>query len=173
MPQLEVHIKLQYTAPIIIALKRSRLWPLHLRSATTLTRVGSGNREYVPRVDTPTNGPAIPKLSAQHKGDILGLRPGEIGVVRVSFRPYGERYEYEMFKDRGVERYGMMFPIGMQVSEPGEEYGIGIGEVAEHAYMLGNLEEIVSETAGGGDWKAAEGSLDVVPGMRCRFRVED
>jgi hypothetical protein len=171
-PQLEVHLNLQYSQPIIIALKHSRLWPLHLQSALTLDHASSGRPEYLPRVDGPTSGPPIPRLTQKHKDDFLGLRPGETSVVQVSFRPYNEPYDYQKFKDKGIERYRMLFPIGMQFLKPGEEYEIGGLQVQNHAYMIGDLEEIVAEATDGVEWKSAEGSLEIVAGERCRFRVE-
>ena len=172
VPQLEMHIKLQYSQPIIIALKRSRLWPLHLQSAIVLTHASSGRQEYVPSVDAPIRSPPIPRLAQEHKDEFLSLRPGETSVVRVSFRPYGEPYDYEKLKDKGAERYRMIFPIGMQFLKIEEEYKIGVGQVLNHAYMLGDLEGIVAETAEGSEWNPAEGTLDIVAGEKCRFCVE-
>lgn len=92
--------------------------------------------------------------------------------MQVSFRPYDERFEYEKVKDKGVEKYRMLFPIGMQFLTPGEEYEIGVGQVEDHAYMVGDLEAILAEAADGAEWKSADGSLEIVAGERCRFRVE-
>lgn len=171
-PQLEMQITFQYSRPIIIALKQSRLWPLHLRSALTLNHASSGRYEYVPRVDAPTNGPPTPRLTKEHKENFLGLQPGEKSVVKVSFRPYDEPYDYESVKDKGIDKYRMLWPIGMQFLKPGEEYEVGVGQVQNHAYMIGDLEEIVAEAAGGAEWKSAEGSLEIIAGEKCRFRVE-
>ena len=62
-PQLEMHMTLRYSQPIIVALKQSRLWPLHLRSALTLNHANSGRYEYISGVDAPTNGPLIVRLT--------------------------------------------------------------------------------------------------------------
>ena len=163
---------LQYSQPIIIALKQSRLWPLHLRSALTLDHASSDRYEYVPRVDAPTNGPPIPRLTQEHKKSFLSLRPGEKSVVQVSFRPYEEPYDYERVKDKGINKYRMVWPIGMQFLKLGEEYEVGVGQVQSHAYIIGDLEETVAESAGGAEWKPAEGSLEIIAVQKCRFRVE-
>ncbi len=93
-PQLEIQMTLQHSLPIIIALKQRRLWPLHLQSAIILTHTSSGRQEYVSRVDAPTNVPPIPRLTQGHNDDFVTLQPGEESVVRVSFRPYDEPYDY-------------------------------------------------------------------------------
>ena len=92
-PQLEVRMTLEYLQPVIIVLKRSRLWPLHLHSALTLHNVGSRQQEYLPRVDAPLRDPAsIPPRDAENKEEFVGLKAGQRSVVTVSFRPYDERY---------------------------------------------------------------------------------
>ena len=145
MPQLEVRMTLEYPQPIIIVLKRSRLWPLHLRSALTLHNTSSGQRDYLPRVDAPFRNVPIPPLDIEHKDEFLGLKPGQTSVVSVSFRPYNEPYEYKKMKDRGVERYKMLFPIGMQFLSVGGCYEIGIQGGYTEAYMPGDLDAIVEE----------------------------
>ena len=165
-------MSLQYSQPIIIALKQSRLWPLHLHSALDLTHASSGRREYVPRVDVPISGSLIPRLCQKHEDSFLGLRPGDKSVVQVSFRPYGEPYDYEKFKAQGVDRYRMLMPIGMQFLQPGEEYEIGFEKVQHQAYMVGDLKEILAQSEDGSEWKPADRVLEVVAGQRCRFRVE-
>lgn len=170
-PQLEVRMTLEYPYPIIIVLKTSRLWPLHLRSALTLHNVSSGQQEYLPRVDAPLRNAPIPPLDAEHKEEFVGLKPGQTSIVSVSFRPYDEPYEYEKMKDRGGARYKMLFPIGMQFLTVGECYEIGIQENCTEAYMLGDLDEIVGEGKSL-EWAPAAGDLvEVVPGEKCRFRV--
>ena len=170
-PQLEVHVTLRYSQPIIIALKQSTLWPLHHCSALSLHHIGTGKEEYLPRIDAKTRGPPIPRLTQEAKDDFVGLRPGQTSVVRVSFRPYDEPYDYEKSKDKGVEKYRMMFPVGMQFLKPGEEYEIGIGQVQPHQFMVGDLNAIVTE-ADGAVWKPNEETAAVVAGEKCRFRVE-
>lgn len=126
----------------------------------------SGRQEYLPCVNAPISDPPIPKSTQKHKDDFVSLRPGERSIVKVSFRPCDEPYDYEKFKDRGIERYRMVFPIGMQFLKPVGEYGIGIGRVETHSYMIGNLKEIVAEarTAMNGNqlkglWKSLRESL--------------
>lgn len=163
---------LQCSQPIIIALKQSPLYPLHLHSAITITHVSSGKREYAPRVDPSLSLP-IPSVTRQHKDDFVGLRPGEETVVPVDVRPHNEPYDYGKLKDeKGADRYRFIFPIGMQFLKPGEEYEIGIGPVQHHAYMIGDLDEMVAEGTDGSEWRPAEGSLEIVAGEKCRFRVE-
>ena len=41
-------------------------------------------------------------------------------------------------KDRGVERYKILFPIGMQVLRVEECYEIGVQGGYKEAYMLGD-----------------------------------
>jgi len=172
-PQLSIHLTLSHANPITIALKRSPLWPLQcLRPALTLHHASNGQPEYLPRIDAPTNGPPIPRLRQEHKDDFLGIRPGETSVVKASFRPYDEPYDYEKFKDKGIERYRFLFPIGMQFLKPGEEYEIGFGPIENHAYMDGDLEEIIAEVKEGSEWSPAEGTLEISVGEKCRFRVE-
>ena len=79
---------LEYPHPIIIILKTSRLWPLHLQSTLTLHNSSSGQQEYLPRVDAPLHNAPIPPLDAEHKDAFVGLKPGETSIVNVSFRPY-------------------------------------------------------------------------------------
>lgn len=171
-PELEIRITLENSQPIIVALKRSRLWPLNLQSALTLHYASSGRQEYLPRVDTWRSYPPLPRLTPEHKDEFLGLRPGETSIVRVSFRPHDEPYDYEKLKDKGMERYRMLFPIGMQFLKAGEEYEIGVQQVQPEGYMIGDLEEIMSEDGEGSVWKQADGVLEVIPGEGCRFRVE-
>jgi hypothetical protein len=63
----------------------------------------------------------------------------------------------------------MMFPIGMQFLKAGEEYEMGVGEVRDQAYMIGDLERTVAGAKDGSKWKPANGVLEVVAGKRCRF----
>ena len=169
-PQFEVRMTLEYPQPIIIVLKRSRLWPLRLRSALTLHNTSSGQQEYLPRVDAPFRNAPIPPLDIEHKDEFLGLKPGQTSVVSVSFRPYNEPYEYEKMKDRGVERYKMLFPIGMQFLSVGGCYKISIQGGCTEAYMLGDLDAIVGEGKNK-EWAPAGDLVEVVPGKKCRFRV--
>ena len=169
-PQLEVRMTLEYAQPIIIVLKRSRLWPLHLRSALTLHNVHSGQQEYLPRVDAPLRNAPIPPLDTKHKEAFVGLKPGQTSVVGVSFRPYGEPYSYDKMKDHGVERYKMLFPIGMQFLTVGECYEIGIQGGCTEAYMLGDMDDIIGKGKSL-EWAPAGDLVEVVPGEKCQFRV--
>lgn len=171
-PQLKMHMTLQYPQPIILALKQSRLAPLHYRSALTLNHASSGRHEYIPRVDVPSSGPPVPKMTREHMDSFLGLRPAETSIVQVSFRPHDEPYDYEKMKGRGIDKYRMILPVGMQFLKSGEDYEIGVGQVQNHVYMIGDLEEIVAEAGGGAEWKPAEGSLEIIAGEKCTFRVE-
>ena len=110
-PQLEVHMTLEYSQPLIVMLKGSRLWPLHLQSALTLHNVSSRRQEYLPRFDAPLRDPPILPLDAEHKEAFVGLKPGQISVVSVSFRPYSEPYDYDQMKDGGIKRYKMLFRL--------------------------------------------------------------
>ncbi len=101
-PQLEIQMNLQHSLPIFIALKQSRLWPLHLQTAIILTHISSGRQEYVSRVDAPTNVPPIPRLTQRRKDAFVSLQPGEESVVKVSFRPYDEPCDYERSSGIGV-----------------------------------------------------------------------
>lgn len=169
-PQLSVRMTLSHSQPIIIVLKRSRLWPLHLQSALTLHNTSSGQHEYLPRVDAPLRNAPIPPVDAEHKEEFVGLKPRQTSVVSVSFRPYDEPYEYEKMKDCGVERWKMLFPIGMQFLRVGECYEIGVQGGCKEAYLLGDLDEIVGEGKSL-EWTPAGDLVEVVPGERCRFRV--
>lgn len=169
-PQLEVRMTLEYSQPIIIVLKRSRLWPLHLQSALTLHNVSSKQQEYLPRVDAPLRGQPIPPLDAEHKEAFVGLKPGQTSVVSVSFRPYNEPYDYNKMKDGGIERYKMLFPIGMQFLTVGECYEIGIQGGCTEEYMLGDMNDIVGEGKSL-EWAPAGDLVEVVPGEQCQFRV--
>lgn len=82
-PHLEVRMTLEHSQPTIIALKRSRLWPLHLHSALTLHHVSNGQQEYLPRADAPRGDLPLPRLTAEYKDEFVDLRPGETTVVRV------------------------------------------------------------------------------------------
>ena len=73
-------------------------------------------------------------------------------------------------KNRGVERYKMLFPIGMQFLSVGGRYEIGVQGGCKEVYMLGDLDEIVGEGKSV-EWKPAGGLVGVVPGEKCRFRV--
>ena len=84
--------------------------------------------------------------------------------MQVSFRPYDKPYDYESARDKGVQKYRILLPIGMQFLKPGKEYEIGVGQVENYAYMVGDLEEIEAEAAGGAEWKPAKGNLNVVCG---------
>ena len=90
--------------------------------------------------------------------------------MSVSFRPYDEQYDYDKMKDCGVERYKMLFPIGMQFLTVGQCYEIGVQGGCMGAYMLGDLAEIVGESKSL-DWTPTGDLVEVVPGERCRFRV--
>ena len=169
-PQLEVRMTIEYLQPVIIVLKRSRLWPLHLQSALSLHNVSSGQQEYLPRVDAPLRDPPIPPLDAEHKEAFVGLKPGQTSVVTVSFRPYKEPYDYEKMKDGGIDRYKMLFPIGMQFLSVGECYEIGIQGGCTEEYMLGNMDDIVGEGKSV-EWTPAGDLMKVVPGEKCQFRV--
>jgi len=164
-------MRLEYSQPIIIALKRSRLWPLHLHSALTLHHASSGQREYLPRVDAGRRYPALPPVTAGHKDEFVGLHPGTTTVVRVSFRPYGERYDYAKMKDRGVERYKMLFPLGMQFLTPDEVCEIGIQEGYTEEYMVGDFDQVMGEKGESMAWTPADNSAEVIVGEKCRFRV--
>ena len=111
-------------------------------------------------------------MTQEHKDSFLGLRPGETSIAHVSFRPYDEPFDYEKMKDRGIDKYQYIWPVGMHFLKPGEEYEIGVGQVQNHVYMVGDLEEIVAEAEGGAEWKPAEGSVEIIAGEKCRFRVE-
>ena len=67
---------LSHSQPIITVLKRSRLWPLHLRNALTLHNTSTGQQEHLPRVDAPFRSTPIPPLDAEHKDAFAGLKPG-------------------------------------------------------------------------------------------------
>ena len=110
------------------------------------------------------------ETNIEHKDEFLGLKPGQTSVVSVSFRPYNEPYEYKKMKDRGVERYKMLFPIGMQFLSVGGCYEIGIQGGCTEAYMLGDLDAIVGEGKSE-EWAPAGDLVEVVPGEKCRFRV--
>ena len=161
-PQLEVRMTLEYLQPVIIVLKRSRLWPLH---------VSSRQQEYLPRVDAPLRDPPIPLLDVKHKEAFVGLKPGQTSVVTVSFRPYNEPYDYDQMKDGGIERYKMLFPIGMQFLTIGEVYEVGIQGGCTEEYMLGDMDDIVGEEGKSVEWTPAGGLVEVVPGEKCQFRV--
>ncbi len=169
-PQLEVRMTLEYLQPVIIVLKRSCLWPLHLHSALNLHNVSGRQQEYLPRVDAPLRDPPIPPLDAEHKEAFVGLKPGQTSVVTVSFRPYNEPYDYEQMKDGGIERYKMLFPIGMQFLTVGECYEIGIQGGCTEEYMLGNMDDIVGEGKSV-EWTPAGDLMEVIPGEKCQFRV--
>ena len=66
-------------------------------------------------------------------------------TVPVSFRPHNESYDYEKFKDSGIARYRMLFPIGMQFLKLGETYDIGIYQVQPQEYMIGDLDAVIAE----------------------------
>lgn len=66
----------------------------------------------------------------------------------------------------------MLFPIGMQFLKAGEEYEIGVQQVQTEAYMIGDLEKIMSVEEEGSEWKPARRALEVIAGEVCRFRVE-
>lgn len=66
----------------------------------------------------------------------------------------------------------MLFPIGMQFLKAGEEYEIGVQQVQTEAYMIGDLEEIMSMEEECLEWEPTGGALEVIVGERCRFRVE-
>jgi hypothetical protein len=171
-PHLEIRITLSYSQPIILALKRSRLGPLHLHSALTLHHASSGQQEYLPRVDAPLSNPPVPPLTAEHKDEFVGLKPRETTVFRVSFRPYSEPYDYaEVKQAQGAERYKMLFPLGMQFLKPGEVYEVGVREGYTQTYMVGDLDQLVGEMDQSVTWMPADGSVEVIPGERCRFRV--
>ena len=121
-------------------------------------------------MDTPLHNAPIPPLDAENKEEFIGLKPGQTSVVSVSFRPYDEPYEYEKMKDRGVERWKMLFPIRMQFLRVEECYEIGVQGRYTEAYMLGDLDEIVGEGKSE-EWAPAGGLVEVVPGERCRFRA--
>ncbi len=161
---------LEYSQPIIVVLKRSRLWPLHLQSTLILHNISSKQQEYLPRVDAPLRDPPIPPLDAEHKEAFVGLKPGQTSVVSVSFRPYNEPYDYEQMKDAGIERYKMLFPIGMQFLAVGECYEIGIQGGCTEEYMLGDMDDIVGEGKSL-EWAPAGDLVEVVPGEKCQFRV--
>lgn len=169
-PQLEVRMTLEYLRPVVMVLKKSRLWPLHLHSALTLRNVSSGQQEYLPRVDTAFRDPPIPLLNAANKDAFVGLKPGRTSVVTVSFRPYDEPHKFDEMKDSGIERYKMLFPIGMQFLSVGETYEIGIQEGCREEYMLGDLNEIV-ERGRIIEWTPAGDLMEVVPGEKCQFHV--
>ena len=170
-PQLEVRMTLEFLRPVIIVLKRSRLWPLHLYSALTLHNSSSGQQEYLPRIDAPLPNPPIPPLDAEHKEAFVGLKPGLTSVVTVSFRPYKEPYNYKQMKDGGIERYKMLFPIGMQFLTVGELYEIGIQGGCTEQYMLGDMDDIVGEEGKSVEWAPTGDLVEVVPGEKCQFRV--
>ena len=169
-PQLQVRMTLSYPQPIITILKRSHLWRLHLQSALTLHNTSSGQQEYLPRVDAPFRNAPIPPLDAEHKEEFIGLKPGQTSVVSVSFRPYDEPYDYDKMKDHGVERWKMLFPIGMQFLSVGESYEIGIQGGCTEAYMLGDMDDTVGKGKSL-EWAPAGDLVEVVPGERCQFRV--
>ena len=129
-------------------------------------------REFHPRVNPWRDDFPPPRLTKEHEEEFIGLRPGEISVLGVSFRPYDEPYDFEKMNGKGVERYKMMFPIGMQFSKAGEEDGIGVEQVQTEGYMLGDLKEIMGEEGEGSVWEPADGALQVISGERCTFRVE-
>lgn len=170
-PHLEVRMTLEYAQPVIIVLKRSRLWPLHLHSALTLHNVSSRQQEYLPRVDAPLRDPPIPPLDAEHKEAFVGLKPGQTSVVTVSFRPYNKPYDYDQMKDGGIERYKMLFPIGMQFLIVGEVYELGIQGGCTEEYMLGDMDDIVGEKGKSVEWTPAGDLVEVVPGEKCQFHV--
>ena len=170
-PHLEVRMTLEYLQPVIIALKRSRLWPLHPHSALTLHNVSSRQQEYLPRVDAPLRDPLIPPLDAEHKEAFVGLKPGQTSVMTVSFRPYNKPYYYEQMKDGGIERYQMLFPIGMQFLIVGEVYELGFQGGCTEEYMLGDMDDVVGEKGKSVEWTPAGDLVEVVPGEKCQFHV--
>jgi len=170
-PHLEIRITLEHSQPIILALKRSHLWPLHLHCALILQHASSGQQEYLPRLDAPRSDPPLPPLTAEHKDEFVGLTPGETTVVCVSFRPYSEGYDYEKMKDQGAERYKMLFPLGMQFLKPEEVYEIGVQDGYTESYMLGDLDQLAGENDERVTWTPADASAEVIPGEKCRFRV--
>ena len=70
-------------------------------------------------------------------------------------------------KDRGVERYKILFPIGMQFLTVGQCYEVFVQAGCREVYMLGDLDEIVGEGESV-DWAPAGDSVEV---ERCQFRV--
>lgn len=114
----------------------------------------------------------MPPLTAEHKDEFLGLKPRETTAVRVSFRPYSELYDSAKVKNvQGAERYKMLFPLGMQFLKPGEVDEIGVQEGYSETYMVGDLDQLVGEMDQSVTWMPADGSAEVIPGERCRFRV--
>lgn len=166
-----MRMTLEYSQPVIIVLKRSRLWPLHLHSALMLHNVTSRQQEYLPRVDTPLRDPPIPPLNAEYRDAFVGLNPGQTSVVTASFRPYNEPYNYDQMKDSGIERYNMLFPIGMQFLTVGGMYEIGIQGGCTEEYMLGDMDDIVGEKGKSVEWTPAGDLMEVVPGEVCQFHV--
>ena len=164
-PQLQVRMNFEYSQPIIIVLKESLLWPLHLRSALTLHNTSSGQQEYLPHVDASFRNVPIPPLDIEHKDEFLGLKPGQSSVVSVSFWPYDEPYEYEKMNDCGVERYKILFPIRMQFLSVRGCYKIGIQGDCTEAYMLGDLDVIVREGKSE-EWAPAGDLVEVVRGEK-------
>lgn len=62
---------------------------------------------------------------AEHRKSFVGLNSGKTSVVTVSFRPHKEPYDYNKMEGGGIERYKMLFPIGMQFRTVGEDYEVG------------------------------------------------
>ena len=170
-PRLQVHMTLEYLQPVIIVLKRSRLWPLHFHSALTLHNVSSEKHEYLPRIDAPFRSPPIPRLDVEHREEFVGLKPGQTSVVTVSFRPHDEQYDYDKTKDRGMERYKMLFPIGMQFLTVGEVYEFGVQSGCTEQYMLGDMDDIFGAEGKKTEWAPARDVVEVIPGEKCQFHV--
>ena len=74
-------------------------------------------------------------------------------------------------KDGGIERYKMLFPIGMQFLTVGECYEIGIQEGYTEKYMPGDMDNIFEEGKRL-EFAPAGDSVEVVPGEKCQFRVK-
>ncbi|KAL2039713.1 hypothetical protein N7G274_007572 [Stereocaulon virgatum] len=164
-PQLEVRMTLEYLQPVIIVLKRIRLWPLHLHSVLFLHNVSSRQQDYPPCVDAqlrhPSCHPPMPPLDAEHKEIFVGLKPRQTSVVTVSFRLYKEPYYYGQMKGRGIESYKMLFPTGMQSLHTGEVYEIGIQGGCTEEYVLGDMDDIVGDEGKLVEWTPAGGLVQM------------
>lgn len=169
-PYLEVRVTSDFPEPIIIPLKRSRLWPQHIRPALILTNARTGKGEHIPCCDTWYTGPPIPKMSEEHRVYFLGLQPSKMTTVRVSYRPFDEPYSYGKTKDDMYERMDMMLLIGMQWLKVVEEYEIRNEDGLSEVYMVGDLEEILGRGDEGEEWKE-DGICEVVAGEKYGFRV--
>ena len=175
VPYLEIGITSQHNEPVIIQINRSRLWPHHRSPALTLNNVRTGEKEYIPHCDPTVSGPVLP-IAKENRGGFLQLRPYETSVVKVNYRPFDEPYDYDNPRYKDLEydmpkRMKMMMVIGMQWLRAGEEYDLSIQSGVFEGFMKGDLNELLEHEGANVEWRQ-DGYCKVVPGEKCRFRVE-